>query len=89
MTKVYTRLFSAKDTFDPNNWLQLGLTGLLPGLAEPYISTGSLFLYSLGFLPLDLPASHPFWSDPAEDWSKKDLEWRGSKERSYDLITKN
>lgn len=80
LTKVYTRLFSAKDTFDSNNWLQLGLAGHQPGLAEPYISTGSLYLCSLGFLPLGLPASHPFWSDPAEDWTNKKI-WGGEDQK--------
>ncbi|MEN2283150.1 DUF2264 domain-containing protein [Algoriphagus sp. SE2] len=76
LTTVYTRIFSAKDTFDQNGWLQLGLAGHQPGLAEPYISTGSLYLCSSGFLPLGLPASHPFWTDPAEDWTSKKI-WSG------------
>ena len=76
LTAVYKRLFSAKDTFDSNNWLQLGLAGHQPDLAEPYISTGSLYLCSLGFLPLGLPANHPFWTDPAEDWTNKKI-WNG------------
>lgn len=76
LTTVYSRLFSAKDTFDKNNWLQLGLAGHQPGLAEPYISTGSLYLCSLGFLPLGLPASHSFWTDEPEDWTNKKI-WRG------------
>lgn len=80
LTQVYTRLFSAKGTFDSNNWLQLGLAGHQPGLAEPYISTGSLYLCSLGFLPLGLPASHPFWTDPAEDWTNKKI-WKGEDQK--------
>lgn len=80
LTHVYTRLFSPKGTFDSNNWLQLGLAGHQPGLAEPYISTGSLYLCSLGFLPLGLPASHPFWTDPAEDWTNKKI-WKGEDQK--------
>lgn len=76
LTTVYSRLFSAKGTFDSNGWLQLGLAGHQPGLAEPYISTGSLYLCSLGFLPLGLPESHPFWTDPDEDWTSKKI-WNG------------
>jgi len=76
LTSVYTRLFLAKGTFDGNGWLQLGLAGHQPGLAEPYISTGSLYLCSLGFLPLGLPESHPFWTDPTEDWTSKKI-WNG------------
>ena len=73
LTTVYTRLFGAKDTFDENGWLQLGLVGHQPGLAEPYISTGSLYLCTLGFLPLGLPANHSFWTDPSEDWTSKKI----------------
>ncbi|MBN7815644.1 DUF2264 domain-containing protein [Algoriphagus pacificus] len=76
LTAVYTRLFSAKDTFDQNGWLQLGLAGHQPGLAEPYISTGSLYLCSLGFLPLGLSENHAFWSDSAEYWTSKKI-WSG------------
>ena len=39
------------------------------GLAESYISTGSLYLTTAGFLPLGLPASDPFWSAPDETWT--------------------
>jgi hypothetical protein len=76
LTAVYSRIFSAKGTFDSNDWLQLGLVGHQPGLAEPYISTGSLYLCSLGFLPLGLSESHPFWTDNAEDWTSKKI-WNG------------
>ncbi|XFE74044.1 DUF2264 domain-containing protein [Algoriphagus halophilus] len=58
----------------------MGLAGHQPGLAEPYISTGSLYLCSLGFLPLGLPASHPFWTDPAEDWTNKKI-WKGEDQK--------
>ncbi|EAZ80127.1 DUF2264 domain-containing protein [Algoriphagus machipongonensis] len=76
LTAVYSKLFSAKGTFDENGWLQLGLAGHQPGLAEPYISTGSLYLCSLGFLPLGLPANHDFWTAQAEDWTSVKI-WNG------------
>ena len=76
LTAVYSKLFGAKDTFDENGWLQLGLVGHQPSLAEPYISTGSLYLCTLGFLPLGLPATHSFWTDPAEDWTSRKI-WSG------------
>lgn len=31
---------------------------------------------SLAFLPLGLPAEHPFWTSPAEDWTSKKA-WEG------------
>ncbi|WP_111316993.1 DUF2264 domain-containing protein [Algoriphagus chordae] len=40
------------------------------------MSTGSLYLCTLGFLPLGLPATHSFWIDPAEDWTSKKI-WIG------------
>ena len=40
-------------------------------VADTYTSTGSLYLATLGFLPLGLPASDPFWSLPAADWTSK------------------
>ncbi len=76
LTKVYTRLFDSEGTFDDSGWLRLGLAGHQPGLAESYISTGSLYLCTVGFLPLGLSASHPFWTDEAADWTSKKL-WNG------------
>ena len=62
---VIARTLDAPGTFDANGWLTLGLCGHQPGIAETYISTGSLYLCSAAFLPLGLPASDPFWTDAA------------------------
>ena len=35
-----------------------------PGLADFYITTGSLYLCTTVFLPLGLPADDPFWTAP-------------------------
>jgi hypothetical protein len=64
LTRVIRRTLEAPETFDANGWLRIGVAGHQPGLGEFYISTGSLYLCSLVFLPLGLPASDPFWSDP-------------------------
>jgi hypothetical protein len=64
LTRVIRRTLEAPETFDSNGWLRIGLAGHQPGLGETYISTGSLYLCSLVLLPLGLPASDPFWSDP-------------------------
>ena len=45
-------------------------------LGDDYISTGSLYLASTGFLALGLPPEDPFWSGPATDWSAKKI-WSG------------
>lgn len=76
LTEVTHRLFDAPGTFDSAGWLQLGLAGHQPDIADTYTSTGSLYLCTTGFLPLGLPASHPFWTDPPVDWTSKKA-WAG------------
>lgn len=66
LTLVIDRTLSAPQTFDPHGWLQIGLCGHQPGVGETYISTGSLYLCSVAFLPLGLPPGDPFWSAPAQ-----------------------
>ncbi|HPA19712.1 MAG TPA: DUF2264 domain-containing protein [Verrucomicrobiae bacterium] len=70
------RTLGANGTFDEGGWLRIGLAGHQQRLAEGYISTGSLYLCTAAFLPLGLPASHPFWSGPAADWTARSL-WAG------------
>lgn len=65
LTAVIRKTLEAPGTFDGAGWLQLGVCGHQPSLAEPYISTGSLYLCSVALLPLGLPASDPFWADAA------------------------
>jgi hypothetical protein len=76
LTAVMKRQFEMKGTFSKTGWLQLGFCGHQPQAAETYISTGSLYLCSVGFLPLGLPADDVFWTSPAEDWSGKKA-WSG------------
>jgi hypothetical protein len=71
MTAVIRRLIEAPGTFDKNGWLTLGFCGHQPNIAEPYISTGSLYLCSVGLLPLGLPANDEFWTCDAMDWTSK------------------
>ena len=73
LTAVISKFTASKDLFDQNGWLQIGLYGHQPSLAEGYISTGSLYLCSAILLPLGLPASDPFWSSPDEDWTSKKI----------------
>lgn len=76
LTKVMQNQFEADGTFDAKGWLQLGFAGHQTEIAEPYISTGSLYLCTFGFLPLGLPASDPFWTSPAAEWTSKKA-WSG------------
>jgi len=71
LTAVIKKVTDAKDMFDDNSWLRIGLYGHQPSLAESYISTGSLYLCSVILLPLGLPESDPFWSNTDEHWTSK------------------
>ncbi len=73
---VLRRFLESPLTFDPQGWLRIGFIGSQPGLAEPYISTGSLYLFATGFLPLGLPASDRFWADPPLPWTALKA-WQG------------
>lgn len=76
LTAIMKRQFEMKGTFSKTGWLQLGFCGHQPQAAETYISTGSLYLCSVGFLPLGLAADDVFWTSQAEDWSGKKA-WSG------------
>ncbi len=76
MTAVIRRMIEAPGTFDNNGWLRIGFCGDQPSIGEQYISTGSTYLCTAGLLPLGLPPSHPFWSDPNAPWTAKRA-WRG------------
>jgi hypothetical protein len=76
LTAVKQRLFAQPGVFSAGDWLQLGFAGHQPAVADGYTNTGSLYLTSLSFLPLGLPASDPFWTAPAEDWTGKKA-WTG------------
>ena len=76
LTAVQARTLDAPNTFDSKGWLQLGLAGHQPGLAETYISTGSLYLCSAAWLPMGLPPAHAFWSSSDTDWTQKAV-WNG------------
>lgn len=73
---VIRRTLDAPATFDDNGWLRIGLCGHQPALGESYISTGSLYLCSVAFLPLGLPPADPFWAAPPEPWTGLKV-WRG------------
>jgi hypothetical protein len=69
LTAVIRRSIEAPGTFDENGWLRIGFCGHQPGVGERYISTGSLYLCSVGLLPLGLPSDDEFWSAPAQPWT--------------------
>lgn len=76
LTAVMKRVYEMKGTFDGKGWLQLGICGHQPEVADTYTSTGSLYLCTSGFLALGLPPEDPFWSAPPEEWTAQKL-WSG------------
>lgn len=73
---VIKKQMSASGTFDKNGWLQIGVYGHQPEIGEGYISTGSLYMCTVGLVILGLPADSPFWTVPNEDWTEKKA-WSG------------
>jgi hypothetical protein len=71
LTAVIKRSLEAPATFDKNNWLTIGFCGHQPSIGEPYISTGSVYLCTVAFLPLGLPEADEFWSAPPVEWTSK------------------
>lgn len=76
LTAVIRRTMDVPGTFDEKGWLQIGLCGHQPAIGENYISTGSLYLCSVAFLPLGLPKTDPFWAASPADWTSKKI-WSG------------
>ncbi len=80
LTAVKRRIYDHPGTFDAKGWLTLGFVGHQPKVADYYTSTGSLYMATLSFLPLGLPAGHAFWTAPAQDWTAKRA-WSGEEFR--------
>jgi len=76
LTAAIRRTLDAPDTFDGEGWLRIGFCGHQPGVGENYISTGSLYLCAVAFLPLGVPAADEFWSAPAQPWTQAKA-WSG------------
>ncbi len=76
LTAVMHRMFDDKDNFNEGGFLTIGFAGRQPNVADWYTNNGSLYMTSLAFLPLGLPASHPFWTDAALPWTSKKA-WGG------------
>jgi hypothetical protein len=76
LSAVIGKSIEAPGTFDSQGWLTVGFCGHQPMIAEPYISTGSLYLCTAAFLPLGLAPSDPFWSRPPKPWTARRI-WTG------------
>jgi hypothetical protein len=76
LTAVMKNMF-IPSTFRKGDWLTLGLVGdKQENLADYYTNTGSVYITSLVFLSLGLPASDEFWSAPCTEWTQKKA-WSG------------
>jgi hypothetical protein len=73
---VIQKTLDAPNTFSEDGWLNIGLSGHQTQLVDAYINTGSLYLCSVIFLPLGLPADDLFWIEPDEPWTAKKV-WNG------------
>jgi hypothetical protein len=76
LTAVIDRICGFDGMFDGSGWLQPGVCGYQPELAEGYISTGSLYLCTAVFPALGLSPEDEFWSGANEEWSSKKI-WSG------------
>ncbi|MGJ1265863.1 DUF2264 domain-containing protein [Sphingobacterium spiritivorum] len=76
LTAVKKHVF-VEGTFSPKGWLTMGLVGdRQKNLADYYTNAGSMYMASLSFLPLGLPADHEFWITPAQEWTSQKA-WKG------------
>ena len=76
LTAVIKKTLDAPQAFTDKGWLNIGLYGAQPGLAEPYINTGSEYLCSEIFLPLGIPVTDDFWTAPDMPWTSVKI-WSG------------
>ena len=71
LTAVMKRMFQSGNNFNEGGFLTIGFSGRQPNIADWYTNNGSLYMTSLAFLPLGLPATHSFWTDAPQDWTSK------------------
>ena len=87
LTKVLHRMFDQQNNFNEKGYLSIGFCGnSQKNVADWYTNNGSLYMTTLAFMPLGLPADHPFWTDAAQPWTQvkawnnqqfpKDHQWK-------------
>jgi len=76
LTAVIKKTLGAPNTFNDRGWLNIGLCGNQPGLADFYITTGSLYICTNVFIPLGLPETDEFWAAPPQPWTAVKI-WSG------------
>ena len=69
LTAVMHCMFDGRENFNEKGYLTIGFCGRQPNVADWYTNNGSLYMTTLAFLPLGLPATHPFWTDAPQPWT--------------------
>lgn len=70
LTKVMHRMFDEQNNYNEGGFLTIGFCGSQKNIADWYTNNGSLYMTSLAFMPLGLPADHPFWTDEPQPWTQ-------------------
>ena len=70
LTQVFHRMFDYNNNYNSGGFLTIGFCGSQPETADWYTNNGSLYMSSLAFMPLGLPADHPFWKDEPLPWTQ-------------------
>ena len=76
LTQVMHRMFDHQQNYNQKGFLTIGFCGSQPQTADWYTNNGSLYMTSLAFMPLGLPANHPFWTDAPQPWTQVKA-WNG------------
>jgi hypothetical protein len=76
LTAVIKKTLESPQTFNDKGWLNIGLYGKQPGLADFYTTTGSLYICTNVFIPLGLPDTDEFWSALPQPWTAVKI-WSG------------
>lgn len=76
LTKSLHRMFDTQNNFNEGGYLTIGFCGHQPNVADWYTNNGSLYMTSLVFMPLGLPAADAFWTDVPQPWTQVKA-WNG------------
>ncbi|MCR4919342.1 MAG: DUF2264 domain-containing protein [Prevotella sp.] len=69
LTATLHRMMDQQDNYR-DGYLTIGFCGQQPATADWYTNNGSLYITSMAFIPLGLPATHPFWTDAPQPWTQ-------------------
>ncbi|WP_164109418.1 MULTISPECIES: DUF2264 domain-containing protein [Sphingobacterium] len=73
LTAVLKHIYTDK-TIGKSGWLTMGVVGdQQTNLADYYTNAGSMYVASLSFLPLGLPATDEFWTCKSEKWTSQKI----------------